>query len=299
MKSKFLIMNCCVIFSYAANPEHVSSFPYISGDTFRAFSYHILDNAQTFEPNKVKMGDVIFVEIDYLKSFFAEFHLRIAVPYVLLTHNGDTHIPGEFEPYLNDPKLAAWFGQNVEMQHPKLHSLPIGLANKYYEHGRTALYDTFRACCKDRKRTKLLYMNFNKSTYPSERNLVYEMFKTKSFCTLRSNLAQDQYLKDLLHHKFALSPRGNGLDCHRTWEALLMGAYPVVRTSTLDPLYEGLPVVIIHDWAEVTEGFLNQKYEEMKHKTYNLNKLFAPYWFNEIRKAQQEIRAHEIGVIST
>jgi hypothetical protein len=58
-----------------------------------------------------------------------------------------------------------------------------------------------------------------------------------------------------IHHvsyAFEICPRGNGLDCHRTWEALLLRTIPIVRTSTLDPLYEGFPVVIIRDWEEIT-----------------------------------------------
>ena len=47
-----------------------------------------------------------------------------------------------------------------------------------------------------------------------------------------------QYLMTLGSHKFVLSPRGNGLDAHRTWEAMLVGAIPIVRASALNPLYE-------------------------------------------------------------
>ena len=45
-------------------------------------------------------------------------------------------------------------------------------------------------------------------------------------------------------YKFILSPPGAGFDCHRTWEALYLGAIPIVKTSSLDPLYKDLPVVI-------------------------------------------------------
>ena len=38
-----------------------------------------------------------------------------------------------------------------------------------------------------------------------------------------------QYLMALGQHRFVLSPRGNGLDAHRTWEALLVGAIPSAR----------------------------------------------------------------------
>ena len=40
---------------------------------------------------------------------------------------------------------------------------------------------------------------------------------------------------------FWLSPRGNGLDCHRTWEALYLDIIPIVWHSTLDPLYRKPP----------------------------------------------------------
>jgi hypothetical protein len=46
-----------------------------------------------------------------------------------------------------------------------------------------------------------------------------------------------------------LSARGNGLDCHRTWELLLLGSIVITRTSPLDPLFEDLPVAIVKDWT--------------------------------------------------
>ena len=42
-----------------------------------------------------------------------------------------------------------------------------------------------------------------------------------------------------------------GLDAHRTWEALLVGTIPIVRSSKLNPLYERLPVIIVNRWEEV------------------------------------------------
>ena len=51
---------------------------------------------------------------------------------------------------------------------------------------------------------------------------------------------------------FEISPQGNGLDCYRTWEALLLQTIPIVRSSTLDPLYDGLPVAIVDSWEDVT-----------------------------------------------
>lgn len=46
-------------------------------------------------------------------------------------------------------------------------------------------------------------------------------------------------------HAFGISPRGNGFDCHRTWEMLFFNMIPIVVSSPLDPLYANLPVVVV------------------------------------------------------
>ncbi len=64
---------------------------------------------------------------------------------------------------------------------------------------------------------------------------------------------------------FEISPHGNGLDCFRTWEAMALGTIPIVKTSTLDRLYrdEGLPVVVVEVWEEITTARLAQWREEL------------------------------------
>jgi hypothetical protein len=54
-------------------------------------------------------------------------------------------------------------------------------------------------------------------------------------------------------------PQGNGVDTHRTWEALALGSIPLVRTSSLDPLFVGLPVLVLRHWAELAAPHAQQK----------------------------------------
>jgi hypothetical protein len=128
----------------------------------------------------------------------------------------------------------------------------------------------------------LLYLNFAIENYASERSLVYQLFSNQSFCTVAASKPYDQYLLDLAQSKFILSPRGNGLDCHRTWEALWLGSIPIVKSSTLDSLLEDLPVLIVDEWSQIDEAYLNQKYAEMGSKSFNLRKLFFAYWSEKI-----------------
>lgn len=275
----FLLLSSYLFSMAEALEERGSSAPYISGDTFRDYADFIVDETnRPFSPEWVQKGDVVFVKTDYLGSFFQNYHPLIAFPYILLSHNSDIPIPGNFAPMLDDPKIIAWFGQNVEnYSHPKLHPIPIGIANKRWTHGNTEIFDAVRS----RLQTKiiLLYMNFALANNYPVRAEVYMEFINAPYCTWSQMLDFEIYLSDLSQSYFVLSPRGNGLDCHRTWEALYLGSIPIVCTSTLDPLFEGLPVLIIQDWSEITEPFLLQKYNQMQKSVYQWEKLDASYWF--------------------
>ena len=66
------------------------------------------------------------------------------------------------------------------------------------------------------------------------------------------SLPWNEYIKDLSSYKFAISPQGNGVDCHRTWEALLCGCIPIVRSTVFNEMFEGLPVLIVEKWSDIS-----------------------------------------------
>lgn len=299
MYKKILIILPFLGFQQIFAVTHRSSYPYIAGDTFIAFCDFALLDTQSFDPTKVQEANTIFVQTDLLPKFFTKLRPLIKKHFILITHNcgpaNDDPMPGPYRHHLNDHLLIAWFTQNIDVEnHRKLFALPIGIANQNWPHGRIEVFDIYIKQYRNNTRDKLLYQNFSVDTYRPEREYVYNLFAHKPFCTVADishdhvNHSLEQYLEEVSHHKFVLSPRGHGLDCHRTWEALLMGSIPIVKSSTLDVLYKDLPVLIIHDWNEVTEDFLNQKYNELTHKEYCFEKLYAPYWFKKIREVQKK-----------
>lgn len=267
-----------------------SSAPYVSGDTFRHFCDLTFDELnRKLNPEAVKNGNTIFVKTQFLDKFFKTVHPSIQAKYILVTHNSDLHIPGGFAQYLDDPKIIAWFGLNLlDFQHPKMHPIPIGLANQYWPHGNIHTVQTMQNKISSFRRTILLYMNFQAWTFPSEREMVANMFKDKPYCVVAKPKAFEAYLVDLAQSVFVLSPRGIGSDCHRTWESLWMGAVPIVKTSSLDPLFENLPVLIVNDWNEIDEEFLQKKYQEMSSKTYQMERVYSEYWLKRIESYKIE-----------
>jgi hypothetical protein len=264
-----------------------TSYPYITGYTLRSLCDFILDSVtNNLIPENVEAGDILFVSHHFIEKFFLEYYPKIDCHFILLTHhyfdNGDVSTPGPYTNYLEAEKLLAWFTVNADSIHPKVKPLPLGIANSYYPAGNTKLLTEQIKASKKIAKEKLLYSNFSPNT--EERLAVYEQFNNKEFCSTTAGKTQAEYLTEMAQHKFVLSPPGAGIDCYRTWEALFLGSIPIIKHSTLDALFENLPVLIINDWSEITEELLERKYKELiaRKGEYNYAKLYMPYWINEL-----------------
>ena len=103
-------------------------------------------------------------------------------------------------------------------------------------------------------------------------------------------------------YRFRLSPPGNGMDCHRTWEAIYLGVVPVVKRGPLDGLFVDLPVLLVDQWDELNADMLSGKWDAMT-KRYGgavLDKLHFGYWRQLIvDTAIAEMRARDIAVDGT
>jgi len=87
-------------------------------------------------------------------------------------------------------------------------------------------------------------------------------------------------------HAFVISPHGRGLDCYRTWEALFAGCIPIVKTSALDPLYDGLPVAIVQDWREINAASVERWLDRFAAASYQeatQRVLSARHWEGRIK----------------
>jgi len=94
-------------------------------------------------------------------------------------------------------------------------------------------------------------------------------------------LRKETYLKQL-EYAFVVCPHGNGLDCHRQWEALVLGCIPVVKSSSIDILYDDLPVLIVKEWSDINNELLQSTIDIFKNKQFNYNKLNLEYWISKI-----------------
>ncbi len=93
-----------------------------------------------------------------------------------------------------------------------------------------------------------------------------------------------EYFTALPNYKFVISPEGNGIDCHRHYEALVAGCIPIVeRHEGICKKYEGCPIVWTDDYSEITESYLLEKYDEMIDTVYDFSCLFIDFYPENIR----------------
>jgi hypothetical protein len=102
-------------------------------------------------------------------------------------------------------------------------------------------------------------------------------------------LTPNDYFKKLPSYKFIISPEGNGIDCHRHYESILAGCIPIIEYSNMiKNKYENCPILYTNDYSEITEEYLEKKYEEMKNKIYDFSKLFLSYYSEEYQNIIKE-----------
>jgi hypothetical protein len=93
----------------------------------------------------------------------------------------------------------------------------------------------------------------------------------------------DNYLNNIYNHKYVLSPRGNGIDTHRTWETLYVNSIPIEKRNLNNRFYSDLPILFVDDWSQVTRDLLETEFEKLKDNN-SKDMLTFEYWNDKILK---------------
>ena len=277
---------------------------------------------------EIGRGDIVHVKSELIGPFVQHVLPGIAGPIVLVTGDSDYGPVGAFRYLLDDARIAHWFAQNCDVvfRHPKLTRIPIGIDNPRYtklekrigffiemmlgkspldpsvsrnDVGDQALLQKIAAAARGDARTRplraLCTFHMNQKLVPNfeavpERKEAYEILKDNPCCHfVPSRLLQSECWRIHADFAFEVSPRGKGLDCFRTWEALFLGTLPIVKTSTLDPLYvdEDFPVAVVESYREITPDNLTRWRDSLAEKLAPrmIRQLTNDYWLDRIRAA--------------
>lgn len=277
--------------------ERKSSYPFISGDGFRAIANWIIDDyGCSFDASKVEANDTIFIKTDFISDFATNLAPKINVPFIIITHNSDYSVPMNEadERMLDNILLIRWFAINPKSYHAKMIPIPLGLDSLGWKNGDPNLFP-FRTpeelqtgITKDVNHTRLLLVSFRISEENNIklRNRVFEELVSKSRFEYLQFDSTRRFLEEVRNSEFVACPEGNGMDTHRFWQTLLMGSIPVVEYNpTLFPLWEHLPVLVVDNWSQVIRELLESKRDQLRfNRQIHLERIFLQYWMNEISK---------------
>ncbi len=281
--------------------NHPGHYPFISALTFRNTCDFIIDqNTLFFNPDLVKRGDTIYVAVKYLEWFEKEVHDLIQHPYILVSCNEGGWGPApNLQRLLYDPKLAAWFCRNLLFSHhPKLFQIPMGQDLAIFKIEPEVLDELKTATSKPFPPKKYcLYMSHYPRSY-GDRDKIVKLFENEPYCFSRNQSDQTvwhgtsrpQFYEELSLSQFTLSPYGLNAESVRTWEALVLDCIPIVEHTFLDPLYAGLPILIIHKWEEIDQPLLEKKYQELK--DLPRDRAYFDYWHDLIKSTQSQTKTH-------
>ena len=84
------------------------------------------------------------------------------------------------------------------------------------------------------------------------------------------------------------------MDTHRSWEMLLLGMTPIVKSGPLDKLYDGLPVIIVKDWEDLCRlNYLEERLWALSSTSVPDNIFTLQHWVKPISQG------HTMGVTAS
>ena len=249
--------------------------------------------------------DIIFIRngsnpnINDLDIFADNLH-KLTSPCILVTSDGDRSVPSSYNKnicfkILDNPNIKKWYTQNYDKSiiHTKLKHYPIGfdlhtnrwLINNSISEKIKFMVDCRNKCSVDKRISNKVFSDTHNSISHPIRFKIHSIIKNNPIFELsKGRKSFIDITKNYNRYNFVISPRGNGLDCHRTWELFLAGVIIITTTTTLDDMFinNNLPVVILQDLDElknITKEKLNEWYKVNIDKT-DINNIFPKLTYN-------------------
>lgn len=275
-----------------------------SCDHFNAFPISSSSGIDEGLIEKHAAGQSIYICTDALINFATQILPKIAHPFVLVSGDSDTTIDEKFvsneiiKSLLNDSKLIQWFAQNSIVEHPKLSSIPIGLDYHTMNQNETTwgiskqspvsqehtLIEIFSKSDKFEDRFFAGYCNWHFHINRGDREDCLNKINKEISLIERNPVSRISTWQRQAECMFVISPEGAGMDCHRTWEAILLGCIPVVKKSKLNlKLLNNLPVVFLEDWDDFKPDHMLSQIIRFREEKFNFNPLFNSFWKEKIK----------------
>ena len=253
-------------------------------------------NSINMNISNIKDYDSIYICTDAIGKFV---NLLPSIQKKFFLFSGDStlslsknNFPNEIKTILKNKNLVRWYAQNLDFHDSRLECLPLGLDyHTGYENPNffksKKLFpleqeeEIFRISSESLplpKRELKIYANWHFHLDRGDRFECYDSID-KNICFFEPNrIERFQSYRNLSSYAFISSPLGTGLDCHRTYEAIILGSIPIIKKSSISPIFKDLPVCIVEEWSLVNEKYLVENFARILESKFNFSILFNSHW---------------------
>lgn len=251
----------------AANYENLCDFSIIPPE------------GKLFTNDFLTRGGNIFCKTDFINYLFDNIK-ESKFNYNLITHHSD--YPIDKERFFRKPNcIKKWFAINPTYKHPDLIAIPLGLKTHsgcYFEpQYMTEWFCTQIKRLQNKEKQFKVYCNWN-ITNTSRNNIIDKLIDNNIPLVYDHNQPFYSYIENLASCKFVISPPGNGIDCHRTWEALYCGCIPIVIDNYIYNNWNEMPILKVKDYRELT----NELLQNFSTKKFNNDIINIDFWSKNI-----------------
>lgn len=247
---------CSIVIDRINNIE--DDVPFQLKQTYNWKTGDIIAYKQDFDNN------LIFCQPEFF-NVLQEYNIDLSDK-ILITHHSDVNILEwdgnkakfslgphiKFEKEKLNPKR--WFGRNTCCD--SVEAIPCGLYPERY--GKMEMIQELYK--KDIDKEYLLYLNFNPNSNIDRVECLKYTKLSNHYITNGGNDSEYKFLLDVKKSYFILSPNGFGIDCHRHWEAIQLGAIPIVTKSKLvEQLSKYYPFYIIDSWKQFNKNIFTEE----------------------------------------
>ena len=265
--------------------------------------------------SNISSGSLVYVISSALRSWFREIYpilLEENKVIILVTGDSVENSPlgslginiDEFKKLKEEGVIYHWFCQNCDIDFENyVTPIPLGIdyhtlhrKNFWGEKRTHFIYQDINLNLISRKRFnnfnkrkfKLICdIHLNKGNFNKERQVAYQQsLKIKNTLFINKSISRSNFWRVMRDSQYIISPAGRGHDCHRTWEALVLGVVPIIKTSVNDILFKEMPVLIVDSFNDINDHLLNKNYN---FSNRNLKKITLEYWIDTIQQKKREL----------
>lgn len=233
------------------------SYPFLSSDSFYFLSdFRIEETRDILELKRANRNSVIYLNGNKIPELAPKLTTTLresGLSYRRLLIGDSDHCP-EFEFILQIEKyFDQIFTVNLSDEiSQKVKLLPLGLESQRYR-SAGQLRDFVRLPDFNLESRDIeILIAWNDKTCPETRTEARQILRQNPLSFELINRETARYIHQLMRRaKIVPCPRGNGLDTHRFWESLYLGALPVVLEKDSLPGLSSWPHWVVSNWEEL------------------------------------------------